>query len=187
MTRRTDPGVEPMDRTAGIKAAIGSILERDLAALGREVAAFPDESQLWITLPGVPNSAGNLALHLAGNLQHFFGAVLGGTGYVRNRPAEFSRRNVPRVELLAEIEAARQAVRAALSRLSPDQLTAEYPETIGGSRVLTGEYLLHLLTHATYHLGQIDYLRRVITGSDQGVGAVRPADLGSARPAQVQA
>ena len=176
-----------MDSGAGLKAAIGSILERDLTALGREVAAFPDDSQLWITLAGVPNSAGNLVLHLAGNLQHFFGAVLGGTGYVRNRPAEFSRRNVPRVELLAEVEAARQAVRATLSRLSPDQLTAQYPETIGGSKVVTGEYLLHLLTHTTYHLGQIDYLRRVITGSDQGVGAVRPAELGSARPAQVQA
>ena len=181
MTGPTSGGLEPNNSGAGIKAAIGSILERDLAALGREVAAFPDESQLWVTLPGVPNSAGNLTLHLAGNLQHFFGAVLGGTGYIRNRPAEFSRQNVPRVELLAEIEAARQAVRAALSRLSADQLTAQYPETIAGTRVVTGEYLLHLLTHATYHLGQIDYLRRVITGSDQGVGAVRPTELGSAR------
>jgi uncharacterized damage-inducible protein DinB len=181
MTGPTSGGLEPINSGVGIKAAIGSILERDLAALGREVAAFADDSQLWVTLPGVPNSAGNLALHLAGNLQHFFGAVLGGTGYIRNRPAEFSRRNVPRVELLAEIEAARQAVRTALSRLSPDQLTAEYPETIAGTRVVTGEYLVHLLTHTTYHLGQIDYLRRVITGSDQGVGAVRPAELGSAR------
>jgi uncharacterized damage-inducible protein DinB len=186
MTRRTDR-VEPMNSGTAIKSAIASILERDLAALGREVTAFTDDSQLWVTLPGVPNSAGTLALHLAGNLQHFFGAVLGGTGYVRNRPAEFSRRNVSRVELLAEIEAARRAVRAALSRLSPNQLTAEYPETIAGSRIGTGEYLLHLLTHTAYHLGQIDYLRRVITGSDQGVGAVRPADLGSARPAQAQA
>jgi len=183
MTGPTSGGLEPINSGAGIKAAIGSILERDLSALGREVVAFTDDSQLWVTLPGVPNSAGNLALHLAGNLQHFFGAVLGGTGYVRDRPAEFSRRNVPRVELLAEIEAARQAVQTALSRLSPEQLTAEYPEPIGGSRVATGEYLLHLLTHATYHLGQIDYLRRVITGSDQGVGAVRPAELSSARQA----
>jgi uncharacterized damage-inducible protein DinB len=170
-----------------IVAAIGAILARDLDALTREVNAFPQESELWRVVPGVPNSAGTLALHLAGNLQHFLGAVLGNTGYVRDRPAEFSRRNVSRVELLGEIEAARGAIRSALSSLSPERLASEYPETVAGVRLRTGEYLLHLLTHTAYHLGQIDYLRRVITGSNQALDAMRPADLSSAGRAAVQA
>ncbi len=168
-----------------LTSAIGSILERDLDALRREVAAFPTEPELWMKVPGISNTAGNLVLHLAGNLQHFFGARLAETGYVRDRPAEFSRRNVPRADLLHEIEAARAAVRAGLERLTPAQLTAEYPETIANSRVATGEYLLHLATHFAYHLGQIDYLRRIVTGSETVVGAMRPGDLSSARPVQV--
>jgi uncharacterized damage-inducible protein DinB len=132
-------------------------------------------------VPGLPNSAGTLALHLAGNLQHFIGRNLGATDYVRDRPAEFARRNVPRAELLREIDAARAAVTLGLSRLSPPQLAEEYPEAIADMRVLTGEYLVHLATHFAYHLGQLDYHRRVVTGNPTGAGAVRPAELSSAR------
>ena len=94
-------------------AYAAAVLDRDLRALAREVAAYADERDLWRVAPGVPNSAGTLALHLAGNIQHYLGARLGGTGYVRDRPAEFAERGVPRVELLARIEAARAAVQAA--------------------------------------------------------------------------
>jgi uncharacterized damage-inducible protein DinB len=160
--------------------AVASVLDRDLAALRREVEAYPDEADLWRLLPGIANSAGTLALHLAGNLQHFIGRHLGETSYVRDRPAEFARRNVPRAELLREIEAARTAVRMGMSRLTAEQLTGEYPEMIGKVRVTTGEYLVHLTTHFTFHLGQLDYHRRVVTGNPAGVGAVRPAELSSA-------
>jgi hypothetical protein len=169
-----------------LTSAIGSILSRDLDALRREVEAYPEGDGLWRTLPGVANSGGTLALHLAGNLQHYLGAHLAGTGYVRDRPAEFARRDVPRADLLREIEAARAAVTTALARLSPAQLTAEYPEAIAGAKVTTGEYLVHLTTHFTYHLGQLDYHRRMVTGSSAVVGAVRPTELSSARPAGVQ-
>ena len=162
--------------------AIRSILERDLSALRREVEAYPDEAELWRPAPGTTTPGGTLVLHLAGNLQHFFGACLGGTGYVRDRDAEFSRRNLPRTELLREIEAARSAVQAALARLSPGQLGAEFPEPVANARLTTGEYLVHLATHLAYHLGQVDYHRRVVTGSATVVGAMRPADLSSARP-----
>src|SRR5215211_9051462 len=113
-------------------AAVAAVLERDLAALQREVEAYPGEADLWRLVPGLPNSGGTLALHLAGNLQHFIGRYFANTGYVRDRPAEFSRRNVPRAELLQEIEAAREAVRAGLSRLSPALLTENYPESVAG-------------------------------------------------------
>jgi hypothetical protein len=174
-----------MELTDLIINAIGSILERDLEALRREVEAYSDDAQLWEPVEGITNPGGTLVLHLTGNLQHFFGTRLGATGYVRDRPGEFSRRNVPRPELLREIDAARNAVRAALERLTARQLTEDYPETIAGVRVKTWEYLLHLTTHFAYHLGQVDYHRRVITGSNIVVSAMQPAVLSSARPAVV--
>jgi hypothetical protein len=166
-----------MDLAALVKTTVGAILDRDLDALRREVEAYPDERELWRTVPGISNSAGTLVLHLAGNLQHYFGTRLAGTAYVRDRTAEFARRDVPRAELLRDIEAARGAVHAALAQLSASQLTREFPETIAGVRLGTGEYLMHLTTHFAYHLGQVDYHRRMVTGSAIVVGAMRPTEL----------
>lgn len=171
-----------MAESGTVPAAIAAILERDLQTLRREVEAYPDERGLWQAVPGISNTAGTLALHLTGNLQHYVGARLGGTGYVRDRAAEFARRNVPRAELLREIDAARSAVRLGLAHLSEAQLAADYPESIAGVRVATGDYLVHLTTHFAYHLGQLDYHRRVVTGNASGVGAMRPAELSSVRP-----
>ena len=163
--------------------ALAAILDRDLATLRREVEAYPDERDLWREIPGVANVGGTLVLHLTGNLQHYFGTRLAGTGYVRDRPAEFSRRNVPRPELLKEIDAARAAVKAASTAVGTAQLAADFPEAVGGSRVKTGDYLVHLAVHFAYHLGQLDYHRRVVTGMNTSVDAVRPVELSSARPA----
>jgi uncharacterized damage-inducible protein DinB len=163
--------------------AFAAMLDRDLATLRREVEAYPDERDLWREVPGIPNVGGTLVLHLTGNLQHYFGARLAGTGYVRDRPAEFARRNVPRSELLRQIDAARAAVKAGSTAVGTAQLAADFPELIGGSRVRTGDYLVHLAVHFAYHLGQLDYHRRVVTGMNTGVDAVRPVELNSARPA----
>ena len=165
-----------------MKAAVSSILDRDLHALRREIEAYSDDTDLWRTVPGLTNPAGTLVLHLAGNLQHFIGAQLGGTQYVRDRAAEFARRDVPRTELIREIEAARAAVKVGLASLSSAQLAGEFPEPVGGVRLATGEYLVHLATHFAYHLGQVDCHRRVVTGSPAAVGAMRPNELSSAHP-----
>ena len=133
-------------------------------------------------MPGISNVAGTLVLHLAGNLQHYLGARLGRTGYVRDRAAEFARRDVARSELLRQIGAARAAVKAALSGPAQPDVTAPYPEAVGSATVATGDYLIHLTTHFAYHLGQIDYHRRVVTGSAFAVDAIRPAELSSALP-----
>lgn len=169
------------DAGAVLRSAVASIVDRDLATLRREVEAYADEADLWRVVPGLPNSAGTLVLHLAGNLQHFIGRNLGGSDYVRDRAAEFERRNVPRADLLREVDAARVAVKMGFSRLASAQLAEEYPEAIANMRVVTGEYLVHLATHLAYHLGQVDYHRRVVTGNPTGVGAVRPSELSSAR------
>jgi uncharacterized damage-inducible protein DinB len=159
--------------------SLAAIFERDLRALAREVDAYPDERDLWAHVPGVSNVAGTLVLHLAGNLQHYIGAVLGGSGYVRDRPAEFARRDVPRSALLREIEAARTAVSRALG--GAVDIDREFPESIAGKKVRTGDYLIHLATHFAYHLGQLDYHRRIVTRHDKGVDAMRPIELSSAR------
>ena len=161
--------------------SVAAIFDRDLRALRREVEAYPDDSMLWQEVPGISNTAGTLALHLAGNLQHYLGACLEHTGYVRDRPAEFARRNVPRSELLQQIEAARAAVRALASGAVAPDLEADFPEPIAGKRVTIGDYLVHLTTHFAYHLGQIDYHRRVVTGTAVAVDAMRPSELSSAR------
>jgi hypothetical protein len=158
-----------------------AILDRDLRALRREIEAYPDEDSLWLTPAGVSNSAGTLALHLAGNVQHYLGARLGGTGYVRDRPAEFARRHVPRAEIVQEIEAARKSLAAAQSRLTGSDLTEDFPEVIGNLQFETGDYLIHLVSHFTFHLGQLDYHRRMVTGQTEGINAVRQSELRSAR------
>lgn len=164
-----------------IVPSVAAILDRDLRTLSREVQAYPDERGLWQEVPGIANVAGTLVLHLAGNIQHYIGARLGRSGYLRDRPAEFARREVSRAELLREIEAARAAVKAALAGSTVPDAEAEFPETVGGARVNIGDYLVHLATHFTYHLGQIDYHRRVVTGQGTTVDAVRAVELSSAR------
>lgn len=164
-------------------AELAAMLDRDLRGLRRELEAYPDERQIWQTVPGLPNTAGTLALHLAGNLQHYIGARWGGTGYVRNREAEFARRDVPRAELVAEIERARAALAAGLAAIRSEELEAVFPELVGGCRVRTGDLLVHAGAHLAYHLGQVDAHRRVVTGNGAALGMLRPDELGSARKA----
>lgn len=149
-----------------------AILLRDLAALKAEVAAYPDESQLWALPPGISNSAGTLALHCAGNLQHFIGMCLGGTEYRRDRDAEFARRNVLRAELLAGLDQAREVVGEVLGRLDVARLGHDFPIEFNGRTLPTSRFLIHLATHLTYHLGQVDYHRRVVTGQGAVEGMV---------------
>ncbi|HVA58465.1 MAG: DinB family protein [Gemmatimonadaceae bacterium] len=162
---------------------IGAMLTRDLRALQREIAAYGAEADLWRLTPSIPNSAGTLALHVAGNIRYYVGAVLGGSGYVRDRSAEFTDREVPRAELQRRLDAAIADVGATLSRLTDAQMAETYPETVAGNHVATADWLIHLAVHLTYHLGQIDYHRRFLTGDATSIGAVSAADLRSATPA----
>lgn len=154
-----------------------TILTRDLRGLKREIDAYPDDASVWRAMPGMPNTGGTLALHLAGNLQHFFGAILGRDGYVRQRDAEFARRDVPRAELQAGIDAAIASVERTLATLTDSALRDPYPEPIAKRTVSTGAFLLHLAGHLTYHLGQVDYHRRAVTGDAKGIDAVSVREL----------
>ena len=153
------------------------LFRRDLAAFEREVALFPDDEALWRTLPGLANSAGNLALHVAGNLRHFVGAVLGGTGYVRHREAEFGRREGTRAAVAEELSAALADLEAALPALSEAALAAPFPAAVAGVQPPAGRFLVHLATHLAFHLGQAGYLRRTLTGDSRSAGAMGIGDL----------
>ncbi len=163
---------------------IAVMLARELRTLARELEAYGDEAEIWATPTGLPNSAGTLTLHLCGNLQHFVGAVLGGTGYVRRREAEFGARGVPRAELIAQVQATIGAVEQTLGGGRSIDLSAEFPDAIGGKfRVTTGDFLIHLAAHLAFHVGQIDYHRRLLTGSPASVGVVSVPEMATARPA----
>src|ERR1051325_4821064 len=160
---------------------VARVMVRDVKAGRRELEAYPDEASVWALPPGVANSGGTLALHIAGNLQHFIGKVLGGSGYKRDRAAEFAKRDVPRSALIVELEAAIVAIGLGMSQVSEARLAEEFPETIAGHRVVTGEWLIHLVAHTGYHLGQIDYHRRLVTKNGATVGALAIPELGTAR------
>lgn len=145
-----------MDTITSIRA----ILLRDLDRLRDEIAGFDNEADLWRTVPGTVNPAGALALHLCGNLQHFIGATLGHTGYVRDRDAEFAARDVPRASVLAEISTARQVVDHTLGALDDAEVVRAYPARFLEELATIGAVLVHLSGHLMYHLGQINYARR---------------------------
>ena len=165
-------------------ATIGAIICRELRTLQRELNAYQSDAQVWALPPGIPNSAGTLALHAAGNLQHFVGTVLGGGSYVRDRDAEFQRRNVSRPELIAELQRAETVVRETLDRVDAATLAGTYPLPVANRRLTTSDFLTHLAAHLAYHAGQLDYHRRIVTGDGSGVGAVSPTELSTAREIQ---
>ena len=138
------------------------LFQRDLEKLKSEISSSRDEEKIWEISGEVKNSAGNLCLHLCGNLQHFIGAVLGSSGYVRNRDAEFSRKNVPLKELINEIEITAQIVEKTLKELDEEILQKTFPINVFGFEMTTGYFLVHLSTHLNYHLGQINYHRRLL-------------------------
>lgn len=139
------------------------LMVRELEGFKREIALFPDDESAWRTVPGITNSAANLAIHVAGGLQHFVGTFLGKTGYVRNRALEFSRRSGPRTEVIAELDRAITTVRDVMPRLREADLSGEFSPPIIDHTVGVRIFLIHLCAHAAMHLGQAGYLRRALT------------------------
>lgn len=143
-----------------IAAAFLETIQRDIEKFKSEIQLFPDE-KLWMAQGDIKNSAGTLALHLTGNLKHFIGAMLGNTGYVRQRDKEFSDTNIPKEQLLQGLSEAAAVVTQTLASLSDEKLSAIFPIEFAGRQVTTFQMLLHITTHLNYHLGQVNYLRRM--------------------------
>lgn len=139
-----------------------ALFERDLNKLIKELESYQNESNLWLIDKGIANSGGNLALHICGNLQHFVGAILGNTGYVRHRDEEFDQKDIPLVELIKEIQKTNDVIKNTLGKVSTSQTMSNYPVDVFKKAMTTEFFLLHLSAHLSYHLGQINYHRRLL-------------------------
>ena len=156
---------------------VRSVILRELRALDREIAAYPDDASVWKAPEGISNSAGNLALHMAGNLRHFIGGVLGGSGYVRDRDAEFKSTGLSREELRAVVASAIDEVTQAFDKITDEQLSREFPLPIAERKLRASDFITHLAVHLSYHLGQLDYHRRLLTPGAKPVDTVSPKEL----------
>lgn len=136
--------------------------ENYLNQLVLELESFPSEESIWKVPSGIANSPGNLALHITGNLNHFIGAVLGKTGYIRERELEFSQKDVPRAVLIAGLRDAQALVVGILSEMDGNKKLADYPDSFKGRTLSIDDALSHLLAHLAYHTGQVNYLRRML-------------------------
>jgi uncharacterized damage-inducible protein DinB len=152
---------------------LAALYSRDLARLIQELRAFPDTASVWKTVPGVSNAAGTLALHLEGGLRHFIGLRLGKIDYRRDRPLEFSARGVERDKLVARLEAVHASIPKVIAALSDAELDTVDPGNGTDKPLTTRQWLVHLYGHLNYHVGQVDYIRRVATGN----GAIELAQL----------
>jgi hypothetical protein len=142
--------------------SLTTFFERDLDKVISEISSFENENDIWKIKEGILNSAGNLALHIIGNLNHFIGTTLGNTGYVRNRDEEFSLKDIPFETLIADINDLKETVKNTLSKLSSADLQNDFPIKIRDEVFSTQNMLVFLLAHLNYHLGQINYLRRMM-------------------------
>jgi len=138
------------------------LFQRDLEKLKTEITSYKDDKKMWEVSGDLKNSAGNLCLHICGNLQHFIGATLGNSGYIRKRDEEFSKKNIPVNELVQEIYKTLQIVKQTLSNLKEEKLIKTFPINVFGYEMTTGFFLTHLTTHLSFHIGQINYHRRLL-------------------------
>lgn len=138
------------------------IFLRDLDKLKLEIESFNMEENIWKTEGNIKNSSGNLCLHLIGNLNTYIGKNLGGTNYLRDREAEFTSKDIPKQKLIMDIDDLKNVLEDTFSKLKKEDLERLYPENTLGYEMTTNFFLIHLAVHLGYHLGQINYLRRVL-------------------------
>ena len=142
---------------------LSDLFRRDLTRLAQELRAFPDDATLWETVPGITNSAGNLTRHLEGNLRHYIGRQLGGVPFTRMREEEFGGAPLPAAELIRRVDELQPLIPDIVAALTQPQLDAIFPESLWGGERITAQFVFHLYGHLNYHLGQIGYLRRILT------------------------
>ena len=147
---------------SNILESLSELFNRDLDRLLTEVKAYKKEENLWLVHGEIANTAGNLTLHLCGNLKHFIGAILGGSSYIRQRDDEFNLKDVKRSALISQIKETKKSVSEALAELSDPKLDEIYPVNVFGKEMTTVHFLVHLQGHLNYHLGQINYHRRLL-------------------------
>ncbi len=142
--------------------ALDELFKRDLGKLKAEIEQYPTDESLWVVAEGIANSGGNLCTHLCGNLRHFIGHNIANDGYVRDRDKEFSVKDLTKSQLISEIEQTIHSVSAALNKLRENDLDGIYPDKVPIPDSSNRLILLHLYAHLSYHLGQVNYHRRLL-------------------------
>lgn len=142
--------------------SLREVFNRDLHRLSEEINQYKNSQSLWAIEKQITNSAGNLCLHIIGNLNTYIGKEIGKTGYVRNRELEFSAKDIPKKDLLNKITNTIDIVETSLNKLNDNSLSEDYPIIVWEEKTSIGYMLIHLATHLTYHLGQINYHRRLL-------------------------
>jgi len=141
---------------------LATFYERDIRKLIEEVNLFGNEDNLWRTYGSVKNTSGNLVLHIIGGLNYLVGTQLAQTGYVRNREQEFTSKGVKRENLVGGLEELIPMINKTLNAFTQEDMEAEYPLIFDDMKVSNSYVLLQLLLHLNYHLGQVNYLRRML-------------------------
>lgn len=136
--------------------------KRELNLLVNELNAFVSEDNIWVTLPNINNSAGNLSLHIIGNLQHFIGHIIGGSDYKRDRDAEFSTKNVARQSMIDDLQSTANMIEQVLASVNEEGMNRQFPIQLNNQSYTTYDFVMHLLIHLSYHVGQVNYLRRAL-------------------------
>jgi uncharacterized damage-inducible protein DinB len=147
---------------SSINNSVKKILERDLNKVINEIQLFENDKKMWVISGSINNSAGNLALHIAGAVNHFIGNVLGNNDYVRTRDKEFSEKNLPKELVTRNLRQAIETVQKVLPLISEQDMQNEFPEKLGGVTMTIEFFLIHLISHINYHLGQVNYHRRLL-------------------------
>lgn len=145
-----------------MKKDLIELYRRDLERLRKEIELYNEEDALWQITHSIKNSGGNLCLHIIGNLKTFIGNGLANSGYIRNRGYEFSAVNVPREVIYKEIAETIEVVSEGLSKISEERFAENFPMIIWEEEKSTTFTLIHLHAHLNYHLGQINYHRRIL-------------------------
>ncbi len=145
-----------------LQETLSVLFQKDLNRVKEEINAYSNETDIWILRDGISNTAGNLCLHLVGNVKHFVGKIIGNIPYERQREQEFTDKDIPKTKLLENLDETIASVTAALAAFKADELNSIYPVKVFGAELTTEHFLLHLYGHLNYHLGQINYHRRLL-------------------------
>ena len=152
---------------AELNKEMASSLATRYAKLGgvvRELAAPLTDEQFWAKPFDFGNSFGHLVLHLTGNLNYYIGTQLARTGYVRDRPLEFSDTSRPsKAEVLTQFDSAIEMVVTTIRAQSADDWAKEYTG-VGAEARSRFEILLQCATHLHHHIGQMIYLKFQLQG-----------------------
>ncbi|BDD01625.1 DinB family protein [Persicobacter psychrovividus] len=143
--------------------SLAQLFSKNLQQLSEEISQYEGKPlEFWAVRGMISNSAGHLTQHILGNLNHFIGHVLAKTDYVRDRKAEFSTHDISIATFKEQIEAVDALIQDTFSKMTEEEWAQTYPLEVFKKPITTAYFMQHLLAHLSYHMGQINYHRRLI-------------------------